>query len=206
MEFELVKKKENSATFSLKSSSATMKTYPFEFELLIIYTLENKSLKIKYEVLNSNKIQMPFSIGAHPAFSLAGNFENYSIAFEQEETLEYFLLENDLLSNAAQKLDTKDKRITLSYRLFDNDALIFKTLKSNSLSILKNLKPILRINFEDFPNLGIWTKKNAPFICIEPWFGYSDTNENFGNLFEKEGIQILAPNEKFNCSFSIEIL
>ena len=73
-------------------------------------------------------------------------------------------------------------------------------------TILKNEKPLLKVNFEDFPSLGIWTKMNAPFICIEPWFGYSDTNENFGNLFEKEGIQILDSNKIFNSKFSIEIL
>jgi galactose mutarotase-like enzyme len=47
---------------------------------------------------------------------------------------------------------------------------------------------------------------NAPFLCIEPWFGYSDTNENSGNLFEKEGIQILDENKTFHSKFSIEIL
>jgi galactose mutarotase-like enzyme len=47
---------------------------------------------------------------------------------------------------------------------------------------------------------------NAPFLCIEPWFGYSDTNENSGNLLEKEGVQILKADETFHSKFSIEIL
>ena len=62
------------------------------------------------------------------------------------------------------------------------------------------------MHFEDFPSLGIWTKINAPFLCIEPWFGYSDTEENSGNILEKEGIQILEANNIFNSRFSIEIL
>jgi galactose mutarotase-like enzyme len=74
------------------------------------------------------------------------------------------------------------------------------------LIILKNSNPLLKVNFKDFPNLGIWTKNNAPFLCIEPWFGYSDTEENTGNLFEKEGIQILEENEMFESQYSIEIL
>lgn len=205
MEFELTKKEENSATFLLKSTPETLKLYPFEFELFIIYTLKEKCLIIQYEVVNKNKTQMPFSIGAHPAFSLVGNFESYSIEFEQEESLDYFLLENDLVSNSTQKMESIDKQITLNYKLFENDALIFKTLKSRSLSILKNSIPILKISFSDFPSLGIWTKNHAPFICIEPWFGYSDTPENSGNLFEKEGIQILNANNTFKASYSIEI-
>jgi len=206
MVFKLIEKTENSAVFSILSSEETLKVYPFEFELQIIYTLEENSLSIQYKVINKSKTQMPFSIGAHPAFALSGKFENYSIAFEKEEPLEYFLLENDLISNKTKKLKVNNKRIPLTYQLFENDALIFKTFKSNSLTILENENPVLRVNFKDFPNLGIWTKKDAPFLCIEPWFGYSDTEDSSGNLFEKEGIQILEENKTFNSEFSIEIL
>ena len=206
MKFELIEIKDNSATFSIQNSKETLKIYPFEFELQIIYTIEGNSLDVQYKVINKSKTQMPFSIGAHPAFALSGSFESYSIAFEQEETLEYYLLENDLVSNTTKKLEADSKRIPLNYELFDNDALIFKSIKSNSLTLLENSKPMIKVCFEDFPNLGIWTKKNAPFLCIEPWFGYSDTEGNSGTIFEKEGIQILEGNKTFNSKCSIEIL
>jgi galactose mutarotase-like enzyme len=206
MEFELIEKKRDSATFSLQSSIETLKKYPFEFELQINYTIRENSLSIQYNVINKSQTRIPFSIGAHPAFALAGNFEDYSIAFEQEETLEYFLLENDLISKKANKIDLKKNQLPLTYQLFENDALVFKTLESNSLILNKNLKPLFKFHFKDFPNLGIWTKKDAPFLCIEPWFGYSDTEDSSGNLFEKEGIQILAENKTFKSEFSIEIL
>jgi galactose mutarotase-like enzyme len=206
MEFELIEITDNSATFSIQSSEETLKVYPFEFELQLIYTLEENNLSIAYKVINKGKNTMPFSIGAHPAFALPNHFENYTIAFEKEEPLEYYLLEDDLISNKTKKLDVTNKKIPLTYELFENDALIFKTLQSNSLTILENENPILRVHFEDFPSLGIWTKMNAPFLCIEPWFGYSDTNKNSGNLFEKEGIQVLESNATFHSKFSIEIL
>ena len=206
IEFELIDATENSAVFSIQSSKDTLKVYPFEFELQIIYTLDGNNLSIVYKVINNGKTAMPFSIGAHPAFALPNHFENYAIAFEKEESLEYYLLENDLISNKTKKLEVQNKQIPLTYELFKNDALIFKTLQSDSLTILENENPILRVYFEDFPSLGIWTKMNAPFLCIEPWFGYSDTNENSGNLFEKEGIQILESNATFHSKFSIEIL
>ena len=206
MKFELIEIKDSSATFSIQNSKETLKTYPFEFELHIIYTIEGNSLDVQYKILNKSKTQMPFSIGAHPAFALSGSFECYSIAFEQEETLEYYILENDLVSNTTKKLEANTKPIPLNYELFNNDALIFKSIKSNSLTLLEYSKPMIKVCFEDFPNLGIWTKKNAPFLCIEPWFGYSDTEESSGTIFEKEGIQILEVNETFNSKFSIEIL
>lgn len=205
LEFELIKKQDNRAIFSLKSSEETLKKYPFEFDLQIIYTLVNKCLTIEYLVKNNNKITMPFAIGAHPAFCLKDYFENYTIELEKDESLDYFLLEDDLISSKTKKLKTKDKQFKLNYELFANDALVFKHIKSKSLLVLNKSKPIFKVEFVDFPNLGIWTKNNAPFICIEPWFGYSDTSESSGNLFEKEGIQILNPDEIFNCKFSIEI-
>ncbi|MDI5950446.1 aldose 1-epimerase family protein [Flavobacterium yafengii] len=206
MEFELINTTENSATFSIQSSDETLKVYPFEFELQLIYTLDKNNLSIAYKVINKGKYTMPFAIGAHPAFALPNQFENYSIAFEKEEPLEYYLLEDDLISNNTKQLEVHNKQIPLTYELFENDALIFKALQSNSLTILENEIPILRVHFKDFPSLGIWTKMNAPFLCIEPWFGYSDTNENSGNLLEKESVQILKADETFHSKFSIEIL
>lgn len=206
MEFQLIDKTENSATFSLQSNDETLKKYPFEFELQLIYTLKESTLDIEYKVINKSEGKMPFSIGAHPAIALPENFENYALEFEKEETLKYYLLENDLISNNTKVLETTNSKIPLNYKLFENDALIFKTLESNSLTILENLKPYVRVDFKDFPSLGLWTKDEAPFICIEPWLGYSDTAENSGDLFEKEGVVILEANETFHSKFSINIL
>ena len=206
MEFVQTTKSENSATFSLQSNAETLKKYPFKFELQLIYTLKESTLDIEYKVINQNTTKMPFSIGAHPAIALPGNFDDYSLKFEKEEVLKFSLLENDLVSNKTQVLETIEHLVPLNYKLFENDALVFKTLESNSLTILENSKPYLKVVFEDFPNLGIWTKEQAPFICIEPWFGYSDTPKNSGDLFEKEGILILDPDQTFTSKFSIQIL
>ena len=204
--FKLIEKKDDLAVFSIESNEDTKKVYPFEFELQLIYSLENNHLNISYKVINKGMGPMPFSIGAHPAIALPGKFENYSIQFEKEEPLVYNLLENDLISNAVKTLPTLDNRVALDYSLFENDALIFKNLKSNYLTIFKNQIPMVRMHYEDFPHLGIWTKMNAPFLCIEPWFGYSDSNESTGTILEKEGIQILESKTSFNAQFSIEIL
>jgi galactose mutarotase-like enzyme len=206
MEFELIDKKENSATFSLVASQETKEKYPFDFDLQLIYTLENKSLKIEYKVFNNGESKMPFSIGAHPAFDLPGNFENYSLEFEKEEPLSYYLLEDGLISNTTNKLSLDQKELHLNHKLFENDALVFKKITSKSITILEKSKPFLKVSYSDFQDLGIWTPSNAPFICIEPWFGYSDTVDKFGNLFKKEGIQILEANTSFYSVFSIIII
>jgi galactose mutarotase-like enzyme len=206
MEFNLIEKTENSATFSLTSSIETKKVYPFDFELQICYSLDEKKLNIDYKVINTSEQRLPFSIGAHPALSLLGNFENYSLEFQQQEVLNYHLLEEGLISNTTNELALNNRQLALNYQLFEKDALVFKTLKSKSITILENTKPLLKVNFSDFPNLGIWTVKNAPFLCIEPWFGYSDTLDRYDDLAKKEGIQLLERNNTFESNYSIEIL
>jgi galactose mutarotase-like enzyme len=206
MEFELIKKNKKSATFSLISSAETRKVYPFDFELQICYSLKENKFNIDYKIINKNDFTMPFSIGAHPALALTGNFENYSLEFEKQEILKYHLLEDGLISNNTNEISLDNRQLGLNYSLFENDALVFKTLESKSITILQNTVPILKVNFSDFPNLGIWTVKNAPFLCIEPWFGYSDTLEKYDDFSKKEGIQLLEKKEIFNSNFSIEIL
>ncbi|MRX38912.1 aldose 1-epimerase family protein [Flavobacterium sp. LC2016-23] len=205
MEFELIDQTQNTAVFSLQSNNETLQKYPFEFELQLLYTLEEKELIIGYKVINKGNTKIPFSIGAHPAIALPNAFEKYSLQFEKEEVLKYNLLENDLISDKTKVLETTTHIVPLKYKLFENDALIFKTLESNSMTILEDNKPYVKVNFEDFPSLGIWTKEQAPFVCIEPWFGYSDTAENSGDLFQKEGIVVLEANQTFHSKFSIQI-
>ena len=206
MEFKLIEKTKESATFSLISTTETKKIYPFDFELRICYSLKINKLNIDYKVVNKNDLTMPFAIGAHPAFALPGNFEDYSLEFQQEEILKYNLLEEGLLSDNTNEIQLNDRQLGLKYKLFKNDALVFKKLKSKSITILKNEAPILTINFSDFPHLGIWTVESAPFLCIEPWFGYSDTLNEYDDFSKKEGIQLLKKNETFESNYSIEIL
>jgi galactose mutarotase-like enzyme len=204
-EFTVKNQTDNSVIFSLASTENTLNMYPFEFELELKYTLVNTILAFDYTVINKGIETMPFSIGAHPAFALPGNFSDYSLIFEKDETLVNTQLEKDLVSDKTISLPTDKGKLALSHSLFDNDALILKSTVSNYIDIAKNNNRLLRVAYNDFPHLGIWTKENAPFLCIEPWQGYSDSLDSNGNILEKEGIILLKPGEKFNAGFSIEI-
>jgi len=206
MDFDVIKKTDSTVVFSIQQSTVTLEKYPFQFELQISYTLINSVLKISFKVINNNDVSMPFSIGAHPAFAIANDFENFELQFEKSENLVVSKLENDLISNTTYTLPLENNSMPLTYSLFENDALIFKTIKSKSVTIAENKIPFLKVQYNDFPSLGIWTKSQAPFICIEPWLGYADTIENNGNLEQKEGIQILGVNQIFETNYLIEIL
>jgi len=206
LNFELVAKSNTEVSFSLKNSESSLLMYPFEFELIVTYILDNKKLKIQYHVRNFSDKTMPFSIGVHPAFSLKNDFQNYSLDFELDELLEYHLLEWDLLSDKTEKIELVDKKMHLNYDLFENDALVFKQLKSKTIAIAEHGNPFLRINFSQFPNLGIWTKKDAPFICLEPWFGFADEITSSGDILEKNGIILIDKKSEWRTEFEIEIV
>ncbi len=204
--FEIIEKSESHVRFSLKSNDETLKQYPFEFDLQILYTLEENKLIISYFVQNKSELEMPFNIGAHPAFTIEDSIEDYKIVFEKQHDLITHQLENGIFSGITKKIPLTNSTLNLNYSLFENDALVFKNIESKSLTIIKNNKPYLKVSYKDFPHLGIWTKKDAPFLCIEPWNGYSDSIDSNQNMYEKESIQILKESQKFEISFSIEIL
>ena len=205
-DFELIQQSNTHVVYSLKSSNEIKKVFPFDFELQISYVLTGATITIGYTVINNDEVAIPFSIGGHPAFALPQNFENYTLQFTEQETLECFKLEHDLVSKHSFEIKLLNKQLPLQYEMFRGDALIFKKTQSKEITILENNKSLLKVSFHDFKNLGIWTKLNSPFICIEPWMGYSDTNFSSGNIFEKEGIQILEKDKSYKCAFSIEIL
>ena len=94
----------------------------------------------------------------------------------------------------------------------------WKTTKPNLYSLLlnsdgqnddlrdKNNNKILKVEFKDFPYLGVWSKPNlAPFVCIEPWFGVADEENSNQNIEDKKGVQVLLKDDIFSCFYSIEI-
>lgn len=204
-EFDVIEQKDDKIIFSLKSDEETLKLYPFIFELQIQYRLVENQLEVHYKVKNNSEDEMFFSIGGHPGFALSENFEDYSLVFETNDELKYSLLENHLLADETQILETVNNNLALNYSLFEKDALVFKNQKIQSVTILEKGNNFAKVSFANFPDLGIWTKANAPFICIEPWFGHADLVKTNQKLQEKEGILSLKPNTEFKSVYFIEL-
>ena len=204
-EFEVIENSENAVVFSLKSNEETLKVYPFHFELQLSYILEDNKLVVKYEIINRSSEKMYYSIGAHPAFNIDGNFEDFSLIFDDEKDLETYKLEQDLFSGKTEILKLNGNVLPLQYELFEEDALVFKNFATKSLTLAKNNESVMKVSFPNFPYLGIWTKKDAPFICIEPWLGIADNANASGKIEEKEGIQILENNSKKQIAWSVEL-
>jgi len=204
--FHIKDQTEDSVTMVLEANHDTKRMYPFDFELQLKYTLNENSLTIDYTVFNRGDKKMPFALGAHPAFALPNKFSSYSLKFEKVEELVSTQLESDLLSAKTTTLEANEGILPLDYKLFENDALIFTNLQSRAVDILEGDNPLLRVSFEKFPHLGIWTKDKAAFVCIEPWQGHSDKADCSGNITEKEGMLTLNSGEQYEAGLTIQIL
>ena len=207
--FEVVEISENKVTFLHKSDDETFKVFPFEYELFVIYELVDKKLNITYKVNNLTDGDMYFSIGAHEGFICEGGVEDYEILFPKNVTLKAMELENfvDALSDDTVTILENDNCLSLDYKYFSIDALIFKNIDFSEV-VLKNRKngKMIKSSFEGFPYLLFWTKKDAPLLCIEPWCGITDNINSNQDITVKEGIEHLEKGETFTRIRTIEII
>ena len=213
--FTLINKTDSEVILQLESSPETLKMYPYKFRLLVKYVLSGKKLTVTNTVINLDKNEMFFSIGAHPGFNIpfSGNekFNDYYLEFDKKETVNRLPLTKKKGLLSQQKISdylNKTKKIQLHHQMFKDRAIILEGLESKTVSIKSDHSKFeVKVGIKDFPLLGVWTssKKDAPFICIEPWYGVSDGINSTGNFKNKKAIKSIDPGKRFLMVYYIEI-
>ena len=129
-EFERIEAGPERAVFRLSANDASLKMYPFQFELTLTYALAGNALTIGYDVLNRDSREMPFQIGTHPGFNAPLEtglvFEDYFLEFEQPEDLERRFLNaaNVQVPDRMEKIGPGLKMLPLTHDLFNEGALV----------------------------------------------------------------------------------
>lgn len=206
--FEVLSESATEVTFRLTDDAGTLAVYPFRFDFRVRYILEADTLKVTYQVQNTDEKTLLFSVGAHPAFKVplvAGtDYEDYYLDFNHTETTgRYPLSPGGQVELQPIPMLEQTQQLPLKKSLFLEDALVFKGLASDAISIRSNKTPHgLTVSFGGFPYMGIWAAKNADFVCIEPWCGIADNVAASGELAEKEGINRLAPGASFERTWT----
>lgn len=202
-DFQCIAEGENELVFLQKSDDETKKSYPYDYELYITFTVNRNALTVTHTVKNPNAKTMYFSLGAHPAFNCAlGD----TLVFEKKETLQSERIDSDSVITGEKDwiLENSDT-LTLTAHLFDKDALIFENVQSDFVTLhCKAAKTKMRFTFRDAPFLAVWAKPAAPFVCIEPWYGINDSYEKKADFSEKRGIVSLPAGETFAFSWTAE--
>jgi len=217
--------------YVLRSNEETLKKYPYRFRLEIGYVLKGNAVEVVWRVMNpSREEELKFQIGAHPAFywPLLSNDDIKQGVARQDEVLAqsksrgYFKLGDEAVvlkkSVITEKgcVDTtlsaeveieEGGYLPLDTEIFGNDALIFENGLVQTVTLCDQDKnPYLTLKSEA-PLMGLWSPpgKNAPFVCIEPWYGRCDRVNYKGTYEEKDWIQTLAPLGVFEARYQIII-
>lgn len=209
-EFVLEEHTPERVSLVLRSNAETLMKYPFPFALRIIYQLDQASLAVSYEVVNTGKETMYFSLGAHPAFRVplttASTYDEYYLEFNRTEHAPRWRITADgLIQGESQPLLGDTNRLPLAKALFYQDALVFKKLNSDCISLRSaNHKHGLDFSFEGFPYFGIWAAKDADFVCLEPWCGIADGVGHNQVLEQKEGIEQLPEGQVWTRTWKVK--
>ena len=199
------------AWFALDSSEATLGRYPRKFRLEIGYRLQEARITVMWRVKNLDTREMHFQIGAHPAFnypdfSEADPVHGYFHTDGRDLTVEIISEKGCIGPETARVEPDNDGLIPITADTFAKDALIFGDAQLHRVSLLsKERKPYLTLLFQS-PAVGLWSPKpNAPFVCIEPWWGRADRTGFDGDFGCREYVNSLAPGKEFQASYTIII-
>ena len=212
-EFTLKNQQKSKITLSLVGNEETKKAYPFDFIFDVTFSLEGASLSVEYKVKNTDSKDLIFGLGAHPAFNVplekGLKFEDYRVEFDKEcdaFRLNFsptcFCTRNDQLY-----LGKKTKAIDLKHNLFDDDAIfLYNTPKKITLLSSKGTKSVT-VKFDNMKYVGLWhaTKKDAPYVCIEPWCSSPSDDGVVDDLLTKKEMVHLPPNCTHKTKYEIII-
>ena len=204
-QFTIIDQTASSVTLRLTSNATTYLQFPFDFELDITYALQRNQLKITHCTRNLTKEAMPYSVGGHPGFAIKDKLTNYELQFSNAFQAERCLIEGNYYSGATKTMNIEPV-LPLDFSLFASDALVFKQPPFQSVTLSHATKgKLVTVHFESLDAIGFWTKENAPFFCIEPWWGWADSLSHNGNLAKKEGMHWLNSGETEKLVYSLEI-
>jgi galactose mutarotase-like enzyme len=208
MEFTLISQTDDKATFALHESEETLKVYPYHFNLAITYRLEDNRIHVIWHVENTDCREIHFQIGAHPAFNVPGGKLEGIIKLDNEEPMETLRSYADGSHELTEvPLDADMGIMEISNNLFRDDSVkIHKCQTHRAMLMDTNGEPAVTVDYK-CPVIAFWSPydKQAPFVCIEPWYGLGDPRGFNGEFKDKPLMNHLQPGASFMSRYTITI-
>lgn len=211
MEHTLISQTDSAIWFSLSSTADTLQKYPFPFVLKIGYELSDNTLTVLWQVENPADTTMYFSIGAHPAFRCPIHGEpdktGYHLYFDGVEEIHHH--GNNVATGMALRedliLSLTNHRVAITPDFFDRCTYMIEGAQTTQVGLEDAFQNrIVTVDF-DTPLFAIWSPegKNAPFLCIEPWYGRCDADDFNGTLEEREFTNKLSAKDTFKAQYKM---
>lgn len=207
-EFVLAASTATMCRYELAASAATRAVYPFDFLLAVEHAVEGRALTVTAEVSNRDQKAMPFGLGFHPAFAWPlpdASGQSHTVTLDNQGEPRLVRLEGGLINPTPRPSPFDKGRLVLDHAMFEQDAMIFPEGAGEGLRYGVEGGPALRFRFENLPNLALWTKPGAPFLCVEPWHGTAAEAEAPSELSRRPYTSILASGSTARFAFTVEI-
>ncbi|BBI31442.1 aldose epimerase family protein [Cohnella abietis] len=172
-----------SITLSLHSNAETLAAYPFEFELRFTYRLQDGILSIEQQYLNRSQQEMPMVSGFHPYFATEG--KNLSYVTDATRILDY---------NDNQQ---KPFNGSLNLETMVESAALLDAKKTEIVFPLAEGYHVRLTYSEQFRYVVLWSVKDKPFVCVEPWTALNEA------LNDKKELLMVAPGNTLELVMNI---
>lgn len=210
-DFRLVSLSGHGCTLRLEDDAATRAAYPFPFRLDLAFQVLGAELRVDYHLHNPGDQDLPASFGAHPAFRwpllprVARS--SHQLEFEKAEPGPLPALDpQGLLGPPSRPSPLGGRLLPLGDHLFANDALVFRPVQSRWVRYSAPGVPGLEVGWDGFPQLGLWSRPGAGFLCIEPWRGYASPANFAGEFAGKPGVFLVRPGGTVSAHYSVRVL
>ena len=205
LSFKIREQTQTKVELQLTDLEETSKIYPFSFEFIICYELFDDRIDISFRTTNKSDKNMPFSVGGHPGFAISLPLDEYRLNFHATIETERWLIEKSYYTGQKESMKI-DHYLDLKNEYFLNDAIVFKNPKFSIVTLEHvNSEKVVSVGSSNWEAIGFWTKQNAPFLCIEPWWGWADSHDSSGKIENKEGLHWLKPQETETLSYFIQV-
>ena len=211
-DFKVIAQSERKATFALEANEETKKVYPYQFTLSVSYVLDGNTIGVIWHVLNSDNREIHFQIGGHPAFNVpdmkAGDTQTGRIRLDNSEPLDGLKSYIDGSHEMTEiPVEAEEGIIEFSDNTWRNDSVKIHKCQVRRAELLNKAgEPEVTVEFRT-PVIAFWSpfEKNAPFVCIEPWYGLGDPRGFDGEFKDKPLMNHLLPGASFMSKYAITI-
>lgn len=211
-DFTLIAQGDTQVVYALSDSADTRKNYPYHFNLSVSYKLRDNRLHVVWHVENTDTKPIFFQIGGHPAFNLPGQLPGEpmkgQLRFDTDNPIRLFGNVNGCIDKGRHDtVATENSLWTFTQESFKDDAVIFDHSQIHRVDLLNPQGDAeVSVSFRA-PAVGLWSPygKEAPFICIEPWYGLHDWANYEGDFRDKYLMNQLLPGASFMSEYTIEI-
>lgn len=211
-DFKLIANGDAQVVYALNDSAETWGNYPYHFNLAVSYKLRDNKIHVVWHVENTDDNPIYFQIGGHPAFNVPdlkpGEPLKGRLRFDNSDPIRLFGNVGGCIDKGRHAtVETENGVWAFTEDSFKDDAVIFDHSQVRRVELLNAADEAVVVVDMKTPAVGIWSPygKNAPFVCIEPWYGLSDWAHFDGDFSEKYLMNKLQPGASFMSEYVITI-